>query len=98
MYGYAEIATEATGAVNGSIGATHSESIEVAEITRQRELAYQRKRLALLCKQVQHVAGHGHAGTMNGMKMHHDMDMKKKLVKYAIMGTIAYLAFKGLTK
>lgn len=97
-YGYADIASSDVGAVNASIGATHSESIEVAEIARQKELAYQRKRLVLLCGKARHVAGHGQAGHSNGMVHHDNGHMKKKLVKYAIMGTIAYLAFKGLTR
>ncbi len=95
-YGYADVASSDVGAVNGSIGATYTESIEIAEVTRQKELAYQRKRLALLCKEARQIAGHGYVGSVT-VKADHGQ-MKKKLVKYAIMGTVAYLAFKGLTK
>ena len=95
MYGYAEIATEEVGTVNGSIGTTHAESVDVAAKTLAREQAYQRKRLRLLCAPTRMLSAQGETATTAIRQTAMGID-KNKVMKIALVGLIGYLALKGL--
>lgn len=96
MYGYADIAHSDVGAINGSIGTTHSESIDIAEATRQKEVKYQRKRLALLCRPARHIAGRGEGNGLCAPCAVQQDAAKKRMMKYVLIGLVGFLAFKGL--
>lgn len=89
---YGEIAHSDVGMVNGSLGPSTAESVDIAETTRNREIAYQRQRFALLCDDVHHIAGRG----MLMGKMY--KKNKGKILKYLLYGLIAYYALRGLRR
>ena len=93
MYGQADISTVGGGDVAAAIGPTYSESIDIAAETLAKEQIYQAKRLRLLCSPTRMASGHGGMVVSKGMM---DTFKSNKAMKYALIGLIGYLAYKGL--
>lgn len=93
MYGQANISTVGGGDVAAAMGPTYSESINIAAETLAKEQAYQAKRLRFLCAPTRMASGHG------GIVASKDMMSAFRTntaMKYALIGLIGYLAYKGL--
>jgi len=95
MYGSAEISMAEGGDVAAATGPTYSESVDIAQKTLAKEQAYQERRLRLLCAPTRVVSAQSAMKASKGMMQSLD---KSKVMKYALIGLIGYLAYKGLRK
>ena len=93
MYGQADISTVGGGDVAAAMGPTYSESVDIAAETLSKEQAYQAKRLRILCAPTRMASGRG--GMIVSKEIMSTIKTNKAM-KYALIGLIGYLAYKGL--